>query len=192
MRCPHCGYGEDKVTDSRPGKKGIRRRRECSNCGQRFTTMETVVDEGLFVIKKNGRRERFDSGKLLAGLYKACEKRHPPLGSVESIAYKVESILRSWGGPEVSSSDIGRLVLAELRELDQIAYLRFASVYLGFSSLEDLQAEIEAMRGQKESPVADRQTTLWPAERMEDLTRRVSRFPTRRKPGFPKGEQKSM
>ena len=191
MQCPHCGYGEDKVTDSRPGKNGTRLRRECTNCGQRFTTMETVVDAGLFVIKKNGRRERFDSGKLLAGLYKACEKRHPPLGSVESIAYKVESILRSWGGPEVSSSDIGRLVLAELRELDQIAYLRFASVYLGFSSLEDLQAEIEAMRGQKESPVADCQTTLWPIEQMEDLTRSVLRFQVKRKRGRPKGKKRA-
>lgn len=191
MRCPNCGYNETKVTDSRRSAEGIRRRRECLECNRRFSTLERLADEGFFVLKKSGQRERFTKDKLLTGIRKACEKRPLPAGAAEAVASKVEGIIKSWGIPEVSSSDLGRLVLAELRKLDQIAYLRFASVHLGFSCLEDLRAEIEAMGGQKESPVAIGQNTLWPTEQMEGLTRNITRFQVKRKRGRPKGKKRA-
>src|SRR3990170_5921466 len=145
MRCPYCGFADTKVTDSRDADEGIRRRRECLNCGQRFTTMERLTTGSLLVAKKDGRREEFSREKLLAGLRKACEKRPLPAGAVEAVADAVEAALRQRGAPEVPSEEIGELVMGPLRELDHIAYIRFASVYRSFADLEELQQELESL-----------------------------------------------
>ncbi len=129
MRCPRCGHSELKVTDSRETDDGIRRRRECLRCGQRFTTYERLQVSTLFVVKKDGRREEFSREKLLAGLRKACEKRPLPAGTVDSVATEIESALAARGVPEVPTSEVGEMVMSALRALDPVAYVRFASVY---------------------------------------------------------------
>ena len=178
MRCPYCGFAETKVTDSRDADEGIRRRRECLNCGQRFTTVERLAATSLLVAKKDGRREEFSREKLLAGLRTACEKRPLPAGAVEAVADAVESALRARGAPEVPSQDIGELVMDHLRELDHIAYIRFASVYRSFADLEELQRELERLA----SPAPPSgQPTLLPQEELRALTRGVRAFPQRRR-----------
>lgn len=181
MRCPYCGFGETKVTDSRDSEDGIRRRRECLGCAQRFTTIERLAQSGLMVAKKDGRREEFSRDKLLAGLRKACEKRPLPAGSVEAVADAIEATLRQSGAPEVPGEHIGELVMDHLRELDHIAYIRFASVYRSFADLEELQEELEALasRGAPPGPEAG-QPTLLPDEELRALTRGLRPFPPRR------------
>lgn len=181
MRCPYCGFSDTKVTDSRDADDGIRRRRECLNCSQRFTTIERLVAGSLLVAKKDGRREEFSREKLLMGLRKACEKRPLPAGTVEAIADAVEAALRQRGAPEVTSQEIGELVMDHLRDLDHIAYIRFASVYRSFADLEELQRELEALasRGTPPGPSAD-QPTLLPEEELKELTRGVRTFPVLR------------
>jgi transcriptional repressor NrdR len=188
MRCPYCGFADTKVTDSRDADEGIRRRRECLNCGQRFTTTERLAASSLLVAKKDGRREEFSREKLVIGLRKACEKRPLPAGAVEAVADAVEGALRQRGVPEVPSDQIGELVMEHLRDLDHIAYIRFASVYRAFADLEELQREMESLssRGAPPGPAAD-QPTLLPDDDMRALTRGVRPFPTRRKRGRPAG-----
>ena len=134
MRCPFCSATEDKVVDTRPSDNDqiIRRRRECVGCGRRFTTYERVEEVLPLVIKKDGRREPFDAAKLMAGLKKACEKRPVPIEALERQIDAIERSLVELGEKEVPSTKIGDAVLARLRELDEVAYLRFASVYLSF------------------------------------------------------------
>jgi transcriptional repressor NrdR len=182
MRCPYCGYADTKVTDSRDTDDGIRRRRECLNCGQRYTTMERMVSGSLLVAKKDGRREEFSREKLLSGLRKACEKRPLPAGAVEAVADAVESALRQRGAPEVPSDEVGELVMDHLRELDHIAYIRFASVYRDFADVEDLQQELERLTEHAPPPGPDRPTLL-PEEDLAALTRGVRPFP---RPGTPR------
>src|SRR6202142_1790360 len=131
MRCPYCSSLENKVVDSRMGKEGesIRRRRECLTCEGRFTTYERVEESLPLVVKKDGRREPFDHGKLLAGLKKACEKRPVPTEQVSAIADSIERDLADASGKEIASAVIGERVMARLREVDEVAYVRFASVY---------------------------------------------------------------
>ncbi|MDZ4278529.1 MAG: transcriptional regulator NrdR [Dehalococcoidia bacterium] len=188
MRCPYCGFADSKVTDSRDIDDGIRRRRECLNCGQRFTTTERLATGSLLVAKKDGRREEFSREKVLAGLRKACEKRPLPAGAVEAVADAVESSVRQWGAPEVPSEEIGELVMDHLRELDHIAYIRFASVYRSFADLEELQDELEALsrRGAPPGPSAG-QPPLIPDDDLKALTRGVRAFPARRRRGRPAG-----
>lgn len=188
MRCPYCGFADTKVTDSRDADEGIRRRRECLNCGQRFTTTERLAVSSLLVAKKDGRREEFSRDKLLIGLRKACEKRPLAAGAVEAVADAVETALRQRGVPEVPSEGIGELVMEYLRDLDHIAYIRFASVYRAFADLEELQREMEALssRGAPSGPAAD-QPTLLPDDDMRALTRGVRAFPARRRRGRPAG-----
>ncbi len=186
MRCPYCGFADTKVTDSRDADEGIRRRRECLNCGQRFTTIERPATGSLLVAKKDGRREEFSREKLLAGLRKACEKRPLPAGAVEAVADVVETALRQRSAPEVPSEEIGELVMDHLRELDHIAYIRFASVYRAFADLEELQRELEALssRGAPPGPAAGQPTLLSESE-LQALTRGLRPFPTRRRRGRP-------
>ena len=186
MRCPYCGFADTKVTDSRDAEEGIRRRRECLSCAQRFTTVERLATASLLVAKKDGRREEFSRDKLLAGLRKACEKRPLPAGSVEAVADAVESALRQSGAPEVAGEQIGELVMEHLRELDHIAYIRFASVYRAFADVEELRDELEtlASRGPAPGPEAG-QPTLLPDEELKALTRGVRSFPKRRRRGRP-------
>lgn len=146
MRCPNCGHDEDRVLDTRPVRDGeaIRRRRECASCGHRFTTYE-YVEKGTFqVVKKDGRREPFQREKLIIGLTKACEKRPISATTIEEVAERIEADLVRLGRSEVKSSEIGGRVLAALRALDPVAYVRFASVYQNFS---DIRQFLEAVQG---------------------------------------------
>ena len=181
MRCPYCGYTDTKVTDSRDAEEGIRRRRECLNCSQRFTTMERLATSGLLVAKKDGRREEFSREKLLGGLRKACEKRPLPAGTIEAVADAVEAGLRQSGAPEVPSAEIGEAVMGHLRELDHIAYIRFASVYRSFADLEELQQELASLASRGIAPGPDAgQPSLLAEDELKTLTRGLRAFPARR------------
>ena len=147
MKCPACGHLEDKVIDSRSAKEGqaIRRRRECLQCRRRFTTYETVETTPLLVIKKDGRRESFSREKILNGLLRACEKRPIPAERLHSIVDALEADLLRQGLDEVKSSDIGERVMEALHELDEVAYVRFASVYRHFKDLNQFLEELRSL-----------------------------------------------
>ena len=146
MNCPFCGQADTKVTDSRPDSDGIRRRRECLACGQRFTTVERAELGGVSLVKKDGRREEFDRGKIIAGVRKACEKRPIPSGAIEALADDVEKAVVAMNKPELPSSIVGEMVMERLRALDHIAYIRFASVYRAFADVDELERELTALR----------------------------------------------
>ncbi len=145
MRCPYCGHHDLKVVDSRDSEVGeaIRRRRECLQCGQRFTTYERIETVPFFVIKKDGRREDFDPHKLFTGLKKATEKRDISPERLNGIVDQVEADLRRSGRVEIPSGEIGEMVMDRLRDLDEVAYIRFASVYREFMDLQQVKREIE-------------------------------------------------
>ena len=143
MRCPYCSYPDSRVVDTRLAGECIRRRRECPNCQQRFTTYERMATVHLKVIKRDGRRQPFDSQKLMTGIRKACAKRPVSAEAIEAIAEEVERNLYEMGRSEVKSTLIGRLVLERLRRLDDVAYLRFASVHRRFPDVDTLVEEIE-------------------------------------------------
>ena len=144
MKCPYCG-NKSKVIDSRSTGEGIRRRRECKACGQRFTTYERVAPIQLMVVKADGRREEFDRDKLLAGVRKACAKRPVSTEAIEELVSGIEGKLYSRGEREVESRLIGAMVMEWLRRLDDVAYVRFASVYRRFADVESLAQEIEEL-----------------------------------------------
>lgn len=154
MKCPFCSYRDSRVIDSRAVEDGtsIRRRRECPDCGRRFTTYEKYEETPLVVSKKDGRRELFDAKKLLGGLLKAFEKRPVPYEKVQEIADSVERELRMNGESEVESARIGKLVMQHLEETDQIAYVRFASVYRQFADVKNFMQELERImhKGQQD------------------------------------------
>jgi len=147
MKCPWCGYKEDRVVDSRStaGASAIRRRRECLKCGRRFTTYEYVEESWLMVIKKDGRREPFDRKKILAGIMKACEKRPISLDKMEEIVRQVERTIQRTTEREVSSRRIGELVMEKLKQLDDVAYVRFASVYRQFRDVSQFMDELKSV-----------------------------------------------
>ena len=147
MRCPVCGERDTRVVDSRDldDAATIRRRRECASCSTRFTTYERVEAARLLVVKRDGTRQEFDRDKLANGLRKALTRRPVPDGAAEQAADEIEAQLRGEGMTEVPSSRVGQLAMAKLRELDQIAYIRFASVYQSFEDLEDLKREVDAL-----------------------------------------------
>ncbi|MEA5040444.1 MAG: transcriptional regulator NrdR [Clostridiaceae bacterium] len=149
MRCPYCFDPDSKVVDSRPTDEGtsIRRRRECLSCGKRFTTYETVESLPLVVVKKDGSRQSFDRGKLLSGMVKACEKRPVPLQRLEQAATDVEQKLLNSLSREVRSDQIGELVMEQLEQIDQVAYVRFASVYRQFKDIDSFMVELNKMIG---------------------------------------------
>ena len=151
MKCVYCGSFDSKVIDSRISDDGssIRRRRECLACGRRFTTYETVERIPVFVIKKDGNRELFDTNKLRSGIMKACEKRPVPYESIEKLVHEIEKTVYNLGVNEVSSEKIGDEVMRGLKELDQVAYVRFASVYKEFKDIDTFLAEIERILGKK-------------------------------------------
>jgi transcriptional repressor NrdR len=146
MNCPFCGSPDTKVTDSRPDIDGIRRRRECLACEQRFTTVERVELGGVALIKKDGRREEFDRHKIVSGVRKACEKRPIPSGAIEALADDVEKAVLALNKAEVPSPVVGEMVMERLRALDHIAYIRFASVYRAFADVDELERELEALK----------------------------------------------
>nr|WP_106780358.1 transcriptional regulator NrdR [Lysinibacillus timonensis] len=137
MRCPACQFNGTRVVDSRPvdDNKEIRRRRECESCGYRFTTFEKIEETPLIVVKKDGSREEFSREKILRGLIRACEKRPVPLNTLDEIVMKIEKDLRRIGNPEVRSEDVGEMVMDELATVDEVAYVRFASVYRQFKDI---------------------------------------------------------
>jgi transcriptional repressor NrdR len=158
MRCPACGLGDTRVVDSRDLDEAatIRRRRECGACGTRFTTYERIESARLVVVKRDGTRQEFDRDKLANGLRKALTRRPVPDGAADQAADEIEALLRSEGMTEVPSSRIGQLAMAKLRELDQIAYIRFASVYQSFEDLEDLKREVDTLYEQGDTTLPPR------------------------------------
>jgi|SRR5262245_27939571 transcriptional repressor NrdR len=147
MKCPFCKANNDKVIDSRTSGEAyvIRRRRECLECGKRFTTYERVEETPLRVVKKDGSRVPFDRGKILAGMLKACEKRPVSVDRIEEVVNRIESQLNEMFDKEVASKFIGQLVMRELRELDQVAYVRFASVYREFKDINQFLEELKPL-----------------------------------------------
>jgi transcriptional repressor NrdR len=155
MKCPYCSDLDNKVIDSRLSQGGevTRRRRECARCTRRYTTYERVEESLPLVVKKDGRREPFDHGKLLAGLKKACEKRPVPADAIEAIVDTIERDLAESGEKEVASTLIGERVMHKLREVDEVAYVRFASVYRSFRDIQEFMDEMNALlRGKGERP----------------------------------------
>lgn len=165
MNCPYCGHYDSKVIDSRDVNDGIRRRRQCLRCELRFTTYERIQPASFFVIKKDDRREEFDREKLLAGVRKACEKRPLPGDTPESIADDIEAELYHMGKTEVSTRFIGDMVMAGLKRLDHIAYIRFASVYREFEDITTLKEEVDSLAGHLRTTSAD-QLPLIPREEL--------------------------
>ncbi len=145
MKCPFCGYKEDKVVDSRATaeESAVRRRRECLKCGKRFTTYEYVEEVSLMVVKKDGRREPFDRKKILSGIIKACEKRSISMEKMEEMVSQLERAVQKKSDREVPSSRIGELVMEKLKALDEVAYVRFASVYRQFKDVGQFMVELK-------------------------------------------------
>ena len=151
MRCPYCGYKESKVVDSRPADEGssIRRRRECLQCEKRFTTYETVESLPMVVIKKDGSRQSFDRSKVLRGIQRSCEKRPVPVADMERMALEIEQDLQTSLEREVSTDVIGEKVMEKLKKADEVAYVRFASVYQQFADVESFFNELKKLMGDR-------------------------------------------
>ena len=147
MKCPYCGYSESKVIDSRPADENssIRRRRECLSCGKRFTTYETVESLPMVVVKKDGSRQSFDRRKVLGGMIRACEKRPVAIGTLERAVDEIEQSLLNTLDREVTSLEIGELAMAQLKNIDEVAYVRFASVYRQFSDINTFMDELKEL-----------------------------------------------
>ena len=159
MRCPNCKSLEDRVIDSRLAEDGasIRRRRECGECGRRFTTFERTEPSGLQVVKRSGERVPFSRDKIISGIQKACVNR--PVGEmdIERVADEIEDVVRASGSPSVSSQEVGLAVLDRIRELDEVAYVRFASVYRDFQELTDFEHEVGLMLQKRTPPKAQQE-----------------------------------
>ena len=151
MKCPYCGYKESKVVDSRPADEGasIRRRRECLSCEKRFTTYETMESLPMVVIKKDGSRQSFDRGKVLRGMIRACEKRPVPLAELERLTDEIEQNLQNSLEREISTEVIGEQVMEKLKGVDEVAYVRFASVYRQFKDINTFMAELNKLLAEK-------------------------------------------
>ncbi len=176
MNCPFCGHHDSKVIDSRDVNDGIRRRRQCLSCSSRFTTYERLQPTSLFVIKKDQRREEFSKDKLLTGIRKACGKRPLPTGTVDRLADDIEAELYHRGKAEIPSTLIGDMVMERLKNLDHVAYIRFASVYREFTDITALKREIDTLVTNEvgeASPTA--QLSLIPAEELEVVAKRRQR-----------------
>ena len=151
MKCPYCAHPESKVVDSRPSDEGasIRRRRECLACHKRFTTYETMESLPLVVIKKDGSRQTFDKSKLLNGMIRACEKRPVPYHMLEEMVNEIEQVLQNKMEREISSSEVGELVMERLKKIDEVAYVRFASVYRQFKDIGTFMTELNKLLAEK-------------------------------------------
>ena len=152
MRCPFCGHLRDKVVDSREGKEGevIRRRRQCLECGRRFTSYERMDEIPYMVVKKDGTRERFERQKVIAGMLKACEKRPVSVAAVEEVADRVEVTLQDRPEKEISTDEVGAFLMSELKSLDKVAYVRFASVYRHFRDIGEFMTELRGLLDTKD------------------------------------------
>jgi transcriptional repressor NrdR len=156
MKCPFCGFDQDKVVDSRESKEGesIRRRRECLRCEKRFTTYERIDEIPYMVVKKDGRREKFERQKVLNGLLRACEKRPVSIGRLEQIVNEAEAFVIDSPERERKTSEIGELIMNRLRNIDKVAYVRFASVYLDFKDVQEFLAELQDLLKSKDAAAA--------------------------------------
>jgi len=172
MNCPYCQYKDSKVIDSRGVNEGVRRRRECLRCGARFTTYERLQTNSFLVVKKDGRREEFSRDKLTTGIRKACAKRPVANEDIERLVDEIEEELHQLGRIEVPSATIGGLVMGHLRELDRIAYIRFASVYREFADVESFKQEIDALVQPQEPAISAAQLPLIPREEFLASARR--------------------
>ena len=146
MRCPYCGHDDSKVTDSRTAEHGVRRRRECISCGLRFTTYERVQTTVLLIAKSDGRREEYNRDKLTNSIRVACHKRPIPIRDIEKLIEEIEGELQSLGNAEVRSKALGDMVINQLRLLDRVAYIRFASVYRDFQDIESFEQVVQDLR----------------------------------------------
>lgn len=178
MKCPYCGHNDSKVTDSRDGDERIRRRRQCLECGGRFTTYEKVQTGNLVIVKKDLRREDFNREKLATGIRKACEKRPLPAGAIEKLVDDIEAELHRMGKAEIPSSVVGELVMDKLKELDHIAYIRFASVYRDFADITSLKREVDELLASSQRAS---QLPLIPAEQLSSLGTRKRTASSRRR-----------
>ena len=180
MKCPFCGHLGDKVVDSRESREGevIRRRRECLECGRRFTSYERVDEIPYMVVKKDGRRERFERQKLIAGLLKACEKRPVSVAALEAIADRVEMTLQDRPEKEMPTTDVGAFVMQELKRLDKVAYVRFASVYRHFRDVGEFMTELRDLLERRSEPSVSRHDGRRPrrASSLADGARTVLRL----------------
>ena len=149
MRCPYCGFSQDRVVDSRESKEAdsIRRRRECERCNKRFTTYERIDEIPYMVVKKDGRREKFDRQKVLSGLLHACSRRPIPATKLEQIVDETETFVVDSPERERSTSEVGELIMARLREIDKVAYIRFASVHRDFKDVREFKSELDLLSG---------------------------------------------
>jgi len=170
MKCPYCAFSDSKVTDSRTVDRGIRRRRECQKCGLRFTTYERVQATALMVAKQDDRREEFDSEKLVAGIRKACTKRPIPSRTIEKMVEDIEAELQHLGQAEIPTSILGTMVMERLRNLDRVAYIRYASVYTDFQDIESFERAVKDLRG-------DNSQLSLPETSAQPLSRRRRRNP---------------
>ncbi|MBP1707396.1 MAG: hypothetical protein H6Q39_1120 [Chloroflexi bacterium] len=176
MNCPFCGFSDSKVIDSRDVDQGIRRRRQCLSCNSRFTTYERLQPASLFIMKKDQRREEYSREKLLNGIRKACEKRPLPTGTVEKLVDEIEAELYHLGRAEVPSSLIGDLVMEKLKGLDNIAYIRFASVYREFADIRALKEAVDNLVvTQKEKTQLPGQLPLIPENKIAGFPERLRR-----------------
>ena len=152
MKCPYCGFAQDRVVDSRESKEAdsIRRRRECERCEKRFTTYERIDEIPYMVVKKGGRREKFERQKVLSGLLRACEKRPVPAINLEKIVDETEAFLVDSPERERTTSEIGELIMTRLKAIDTVAYIRFASVYRDFTDVREFKEELEQLLNQKD------------------------------------------
>ena len=167
MKCPHCGFEDSKVLDSRDVDDGVRRRRQCLSCDSRFTTYERIQKSSLFVVKKDKRRELFDKGKLLNGIRKAFEKRPIAANVIDKVADDIEAELYKQGRQEVPSTVIGDMVMAHLKKLDYIAYIRFASIYREFADITRLKQEVDNLARGDSRQVPSAQLPLLPENELE-------------------------
>ena len=180
MRCPYCNHSESKVIDSRDAPGGVRRRRECIQCGLRFTTYERIQATALMVAKRDGRREEFNRDKLISSILKACVKRPLPTGTIEKLVDDIEAELQKLGRAEILSSHVGGMVMERLRALDRVAYIRFASVYRDFADIESFKEEVEALQQALQREIPSPQLPLM----LDEPTTRRRRG---RRPNAPQG-----
>jgi transcriptional repressor NrdR len=182
VHCPFCSCPDSKVTDSRTVDEAIRRRRECLRCGARFTTLERIEVASVLVVKKDGRREEFMREKILGGVRRACEKRPLVAGDVAALVARVQNAVVALGQSEVESAFVGELVMRELREIDQIAYVRFASVYRQFTDIDTLRQALDELERSGPAPRRTReQPTLLPEATLDQLVEspRILPMPSR-------------
>jgi transcriptional repressor NrdR len=185
MYCPYCNHSESKVIDSRVAAEGVRRRRECLQCGLRFTTYERIQTTALMVAKRDGRREEYNRDKLTGSIQKACVKRPLPTGFIEKLVDDVESQLQGLGRAEIPSVAIGEMVMERLRTMDPVAYIRFASVYRDFADVESFKEAVEALERAHQTQESHTESPQLPLMSEDTSQRRRRGRKPRPAPGLP-------